>query len=101
MVVTPWLRMASTILEGFTKAGLVGSISGMTEVIPSAGQKSAKRGKGGKIDFVSRKIQVRLDLTELGIEVPMGVDRPFCGTGASRCEEDGGRVISPGLGHFE
>src|SRR5262249_11113154 len=42
--VTPNVSTASTIFDGSTSAGRVASISGTTEVIPSAGAKRAKRG---------------------------------------------------------
>ena len=44
MLVTPWFKMASMIFLGFTRAGFVGSISGITDVIPRAGQKRANSG---------------------------------------------------------
>ncbi len=44
MLVTPWFKIASMIFLGFTRAGFVGSMSGITDVIPSAGQNRAKSG---------------------------------------------------------
>ena len=45
MLVTPWSLTAAIIFTGSTCAGRVGSMSGMTDVIPKAGSKRAKSGK--------------------------------------------------------
>ena len=44
-LVGPKSSMAWNSLSGLTRAGRVGSMSGTIDVIPSAGAKSAKRGK--------------------------------------------------------
>ena len=48
MLVTPYLWMAVRIFSGSTFAGRVGSISGMTALMPSAGSKRANSGKVGR-----------------------------------------------------
>ena len=47
-------RMASCSLRGSALAGRVGSMSGITEVVPSAGSNSANGGKVGRFTLPGR-----------------------------------------------
>ena len=60
MLVTPCLSTASMMLSGFALAGRVGSISGITAVMPRAGSKRANNGKVGRSISPGEGIKARI-----------------------------------------